>query len=93
MKLIKLTNYGSAMVDDDRYEELNHYSWYRQKLWGKYVALRNGGPGEPAIVSMHRQVAGVTDSKILVGHIDSNGLNNQRANLQVGRPTRSKGGQ
>ena len=54
-------------------------------------AVRDGqSPTEPLDVYIHHQIMGAGEG-VPVFHVDGNGLNNQRANLQVGRPTRRKG--
>jgi hypothetical protein len=82
MKLIPLTKGYFAQVDDADFEWLNQWKW--QALTGKkrktVYAVRSNGK---SMISMHRQILGLTDPKVLGEHEDNNGLNNQRENLRI----------
>jgi len=84
MKLIKLTQGMSAMVDDDLFEELNKTKWYAFRNNGGNFYARTGITvgGKHKNVSMHRYILGVTNPKIDVDHRDMNGLNNTRENIR-----------
>jgi len=91
MKEIKLSQHGKnknlnlvALVDDEDFEYINQWKWFADKYKHGYYAGRNDYTTSPKTnISMHRQILGITDSKILVDHANHNGLNNQRYNIRV----------
>lgn len=77
-----------ALVDEEDYESVSKYLWYVQEKTlkngiKKNYVRRNVSPGKQ--VMLHRQLCGITDSMIIVDHLDDNGLNNCRQNLRVCR--------
>jgi len=84
MKKIKLTQGQFAIVDDDIYEELNQYKWHARKGRSTFYAGRSiSAQGKQILIQMHRQILGLTDSKIFCDHINNNGLCNLKYNLRV----------
>lgn len=84
--VINSKKYGrkEVKVDDSDFDYLNQFKWTARKNKNNFYATRmdytlaeNGRP-----VQMHREILGVTDSKIPVDHRDHDGLNNQRYNLR-----------
>lgn len=77
MKTIPMTNTGEALVDDEDYEWLTQRRWYsvksRQSIYAKT------GKNE----RMHRMILGVTDSKVVVDHVNGDGMDNRRSNLRL----------
>lgn len=53
-------------------------SRYGYVIRSEYQAI-----GTPRTIYLHREVAGVTDPKVQVRHIDGDKLNNQLNNLEV----------
>lgn len=84
MKEITLTNGYIVAIDDNDFDWLNQWSWRgnKQTNGDVYAETDNYVGGKRIIVKMHRLIIGVTDSKVLVDHVDGNGLNNQRNNLR-----------
>jgi hypothetical protein len=87
VKQIPLTRGQFALVDDEDYKHLIQHKWCAlfYKCVNSFYAMqalpRNGE--KQKIISMHRVIMGVTDSKIQVDHIDHDTLNNQRSNLRI----------
>lgn len=73
-----------AIVDDEDYERLNKFKWSLQEGKNTYYAARNDkSSGKRKYIYLHRAVLNVTDSKILVDHINGNGLDNRKSNLRL----------
>jgi len=86
MKEIKLSQHGKnkehnfvAIVDDEDFDALNKYAWAVSKQGNSFYAHRLE---DKKVVSMHRQIMGISDTHILVDHRNRNGLDNQRNNLR-----------
>jgi len=88
VKTIPLTRGKFALVDDVDYEQLSRFNWYALKHTAigrvTYYAARTLSVGGKRYCSyMHREILGVTDTKIQVDHRDGNTLRNQRDNLRA----------
>lgn len=84
MRTIKLTMGQVALVDDEDFESLIIKKWCSSKMGNSYYAITNIiTEGKRSMRLMHRLLLGLTDPKIIVDHIDGNGLNNQRSNLRI----------
>lgn len=83
MVKIELTRGQVALVDDADAPALLPHSWCVLPAHRSgFYAVRAIGPGQ--IVSMHRQIMGLPQSRTPhVDHRDGDGLNNQRANLRI----------
>jgi hypothetical protein len=90
MKTIPIGNGLAAIVDDDDFEWLSRFKWCSGRHSdGKFIARRtlylgkqpNGKFGYATIL-MHREILGVSDSKVEVDHINGVTLDNRRANLR-----------
>ena len=81
MKRIELTKGLYATVDDEDYDALNQFRWYADKGRGTYYAGRPGPGPKYSCISMHRQIM-CTPDNMVVDHINSDGLDNQRHNLR-----------
>lgn len=71
-----------ALVDDGDYESVSKYRWSVQKHGKTFYAVHTIPHPKKKRIFMHRFITGVTDTKIVIDHIDHNGLNNQRNNLR-----------
>ena len=91
MKIIELPSGEGVPVDNEDYEHLTTFKWHLHrsgnfKHMGKPYAARtdHSGEGHPRTVRMHRQIMGLWwGDKREVDHLDGDGLNNQRYNLEV----------
>lgn len=102
MREIKLTNGGTAMVDDQDFEHLSQFQWRKKKSDGSkghgiFHAVRDVrlSGGRKLTIRMHRLVT-EADQDQGVFHLNQNGLDNRRRNLQLrtfkpwtGRPNES----
>ena len=74
-----------AEVDDEDYDRVSQYKWAinaGSNPHTKYAQSHTGGKK----IHLHRLIMGLGDYKTdkrIVNHIDGNGLNNKRANLEI----------
>lgn len=86
---IPLTNSTKfALIDAADYELVKNYTWWEHKAsstndlsYAYGMKLPRKRKGEQ-VVKMHRLLLGLTDRNLIIDHIDGNGLNNSRSNLQ-----------
>jgi hypothetical protein len=92
VKEIELSQGKQAFVDDDDYEWLlRDGKWSaakRNDVTGLYYAVRNSADNRRRQEYMHSVIMGIHSENgipagMFVDHIDRNGLNNQKANLEV----------
>lgn len=77
-----------ALVDDEDYLELSKFKWYAEKVGNITYAMRVKNLNKKCIcnrtlrkkVFMHREIISPEDG-LVVDHLDFNGLNNQKINL------------
>ena len=85
MKKILLTRGRVALVDDADYDCVRQFSWQAlPRINGNYYAARRALKSENLpvkIVLMHSYLIGKKQGHE-IDHLDGNGLNNQRANLE-----------
>lgn len=82
MRYIALINGQSILMDDGIYDKQYMHTW-RISRYGYVIRSEYQSIGTPRTIYLHRLVAGVTDPKIIVRHIDGDKLNNQKHNLEV----------
>ena len=76
-KQIHLKHGEIALVDAEDYDRLCEFKWYAVSSRGcKYAKTGKNS-------RMHRMILNVKDSKLVVDHINGNGLDNRKANLRV----------
>lgn len=82
--IVTSKKYGEKIiiVDDEDFDRLNSWKWWVAKRCNTFYAGRSVWVPERKVVYMHREILGITDSKIEIDHKDRNGLNNQRDNLR-----------
>lgn len=92
MRTIELTQGKFALVDDELFEELSRYEWHAAKAAGGhwYAGRKIRANGKRVLILMHRQIMAAPD-RLVVDHLNRNGLDNQRANLRVCTPWENSG--
>jgi hypothetical protein len=75
---VSLSNGGCVAIDDADLIIVSPYSWYsiNSKAGVRYAKTGTN-------VRMHRLILGVTDSSVVVDHINGDGLDNRRGNLRA----------
>jgi len=94
MKEIKLTNSDKiALVDDDKYEELNKYNWrINESGYVIRTKINKENANYPEIIYMHRQILDILlfSSEICTDHINHIRTDNTLVNLR--KCTKSENG-
>jgi len=89
--LIQLTYNKQAIIDDDNYQLVRGYSWqaylYRHRWYAK-TTYSIGGKSRRTLF-LHRLILDAPPRKT-VYHINGDGLDNRRSNLEIG-PNGNKG--
>lgn len=77
---IPLTQGMVTIIDANKFDLISNYKWHVAKSRENYYAATkiNG-----KTIKMHRILMDVTDSKIIVDHINHNGLDNRVSNLRI----------
>jgi hypothetical protein len=95
LKEILLSQGKYAIVDDEDFEKVNKFKWTLQKGRKTDYAARNDmSSGKRKYQYLHRFIMGVSDSGVMVDHINHNGLDNRKENLRIcsnGQNQRNKG--
>lgn len=82
MKWITLIDGTKTCVDDNMFEKLNKYCWYRDSRGSTEYAYRSEyKDGQSKRIQMHRTIIGGDDDR-QVDHINGYGLDNRRSNLR-----------
>jgi len=92
---ILLTQGQVAIVDEEDYALLSQYKWkaHKRKTDNTFYADTHTSRKNPPRVTlrMHRVILGICDPRIMVDHIDGNGLNNSRKNLRIATAHQNQG--
>jgi hypothetical protein len=76
-------NKVTVLIDEEDYEKIKNIYWYEKK--DKHTSYAIGSKkikGVRTRYKMHRLILGLTNSEILVDHINHNGLDNRKENLR-----------
>ncbi len=85
MKELAISRELVTFVDDDVYEWASRYNWRPQKNSHTIYVVRgtySRKTGRAVTNYLHREILKVPAGK-MTNHIDGNGLNNQRSNLEI----------
>lgn len=82
---IKLACGKIALIDAEDLHLFNGRRTWRSYFdgWNWYVRRHSKVNKKSTTFLLHREVLGVTDPKILIDHVDGNGLNNMKSNLRI----------
>jgi len=84
MKWIPLTQGKRTCVDDDVYGWVSQHTWCAMRVAHTFYAVRSVaiGEGKRRLVLLHRAITQTPEGKE-TNHIDGDGLNNLRTNLEI----------
>ena len=74
-----------ADIDEDDYEKVSKYKWSKKPSSSSYTTYAKTNTGGKKI-HLHRFIMGLgdyKDDKRIINHIDGNGLNNCKKNLEI----------
>jgi hypothetical protein len=74
-----------SQVDEDDFERINKYKWSKNNTSSLHTTYAKTGCGQTRI-HLHRFIMGLgdyKDDKRIINHIDGNGLNNCKNNLEI----------
>ena len=87
MQKIQLKGGGFTLVDDEDFDLLNQWTWYKHTSSARsktsYAARSVYTNKVSKVILMHRFLLNLNDSNLRGDHIDRDGLNNQKHNLRV----------
>jgi len=68
-------------IDDEDFDRVMKYKWCYAKFKHVYYVICSNGPFKHN--RLHRFILNVTNPKLIIDHIDGNGLNNCKSNLRI----------
>lgn len=85
---IPLTKGKKAIIDEQDFEKVNQYKWHltsspSSKTFYAKTSTWNKDKKCNTDIKLHRFILDLSDSKLLVDHINHNGLDNRKCNLRV----------
>ena len=74
-----------VLIDEEDYDKVSKYKWFiEHKPYTKYCVTHICIDGKHAGLKLHRFLMNlVNGDKRIINHIDGNGLNNQKSNLEI----------
>lgn len=85
IKELKLTCGEIVLLDDEDYQRIPKTGWYLtpEKRTDCSTNRKTRYVVHDSYGRIHRWILGVNDPKLIIDHIDGNGLNNQKSNLRI----------